>query len=162
MGVIVGGAKPLAAGDVFINGRNTALQAHLRRIHRLARREAGNRGAPGAQQKDGFDVIAAGLLQRQRRQLAIGDAAFGHHPVNGQVQLLLNLGDAQFGQFFIAPSSVFLQGMGGGDRLFAPFNGNVHQHTSTWVVRGMASRRSPQVRIRSMPSGNGCGRSVSS
>jgi hypothetical protein len=109
VGVVVGGAKQLAAGNIFIHRRNAALQAHLRRVDRFADRQLRQRGAVGAQQEDGFDVIAAGLLERQRRQLAVGDAAFGHHPVDGQIQLLFNLGDAQLGKLFIAPSSVRLQ-----------------------------------------------------
>ncbi len=162
VGVVVGGAEQLSTGDIFIHCRNAPLEAHIRRIQRLTYRQLCQRGAVGTQQEDGFDVIAAGLFQRQRRQLAVGNAAFGHDPVDGKVELLFYLGDAQLGKLLITPASVFLQGMGGGDRLLAPFDGNVHQHTSTWVVRGIASRRSPQVNSRSIPSGKGCGRSVSS
>ena len=62
---------------------------------------------------------------------SVSDAAFSHYPVDGQIELLLNLGDAELGKRVITPSSVRLQGMGGGDSLLAPFDGNVHQHTST-------------------------------
>ena len=85
MGVVIGRAEPLAAGNVFINGRNAALQAHLRRIDGFADRQLRQRGAVGAQQEDGFHVIAAGLLEGQRRQLAVGDAALGHYPIDGEV-----------------------------------------------------------------------------
>ncbi|MNZ49649.1 hypothetical protein D3C78_674240 [compost metagenome] len=162
MGVIVGRAKQLAARNIFVDRRDSALQAHLCGVNWLANRQFCQRRAIGAQQENGFDVIAAGLFQRQCCQFAVGNAAFGHHAVNGEIELLFYLGDVQLWQLFIAASSGFLQRMGGGYRLLAPFDGDVHQHTSTCVVRGIASRRSPQVRIKSMPSGNGCGRSVSS
>ena len=39
--------------------------------------------------------------------------------------------DAQFGQIGIASASALLQGVGGVDRLLAPFHCNVNQHNST-------------------------------
>ena len=131
MGVVVGWAKQLAAGNVFINRRNTPFETHLCGVERLAYRELRQRGAVGAQQENCFDVIAAGLFQRQRRQFAVGNAAFGHHAIHRKIKLLFNLGDAQFRQIGIAPASALLQGVSGVDRLLAPFHGNVHQHTST-------------------------------
>ncbi len=131
VGVVIGGPKQLATGDVFIDRRNTTFQTHFCRIDRFAHRQFRQCGAISTQQEDGFDVVAAGLFQRQRRQFAISDAAFSHYPVDGQIELLLNLGDAELGKRVITPSSVRLQGMGGGDSLLAPFDGNVHQHTST-------------------------------
>lgn len=121
MGVVVGWAKQLAAGNVFINRRNTPFETHLCGVERLAYRQFRQRGAVGAQQENCFNVIAAGLFQRQRRQFAVGNAAFCHHAIYREVKLLFNLGDAQFGQIGIAPASALLQGVGGVDRLFAPF-----------------------------------------
>ena len=131
MGVVVGWAKQLAAGNVFINRGNTPFETHPGGVERLAYRQLRQRGAVGAQQENRFNVIAAGLFQRQRRQFAVGNAAFGHHAIYREVKLLFNLGDAQFGQIGIASASALLQGVGGVDRLLAPFHGNVHQHTST-------------------------------
>ena len=162
MGVVVGWTQQLPAGNILVDRGDSALKTHFCAVNRFADSYLCQRSAVGAEQKDGLDVIAAGLFERQCSQFAVSDATFGHHPINGQVHLLFDLRHAQFSNGLIAPASVFLQGVGVGYRLFAPFDGDVHQHTSTWVVRGIASRRSPQVRIRSTPSGNGCGRSVSS
>ncbi|VFS64759.1 Uncharacterised protein [Raoultella terrigena] len=65
-------------------------------------------------------------FERQRRQLAVSDAAFGHHPVNRQVQLLGNLFNANFWKPSIASSFVFLKGVSGDYRLLTAFDGNVH------------------------------------
>ncbi len=81
------------------------------------------------------------------------NAAFGRHAIHGQTQLLINLFTADFSPVRIATAQALLQLMGGGYRLLAPFNGNVHQHTSTTVLRGSAIMFSPQVKIRSMPCG---------
>ena len=59
-------------------------------------------------EEDRFDVIAAGLFERQRRQFAVGDAALGHHPVHRQIELFAYLVNAQFGKPSIAPSFLFL------------------------------------------------------
>ena len=130
MGVVVGWAKQLAAGNVFINRRNTPFETHPGGVERLATASFASGGAVGAQQEK--------LLRRYRRWpvsapaplFAVGNAAFGHHAIHRKIKLLFNLGDAQFGQIGIAPASALLQGVGGVDRL-RPLSRNVHQHTST-------------------------------
>ncbi len=108
MGVVVGGAQQLAAGNVFVHCGDAAFEAHLRSVNRFADRQPRQGGAVGAQQEDRFDVITAGLLERQRRQFAVGDAALGHHPVHRQVELVAYLINAQFGKPSIAPPFLFL------------------------------------------------------
>ena len=108
MGVIVGRAEHLAAGDIFIDRRDTALKAHTGGVDRLADRQPLQGGAISAQQKNRFDAVAAGLLQRQRRQLPVGDAAFGHDPVHRQIKLLANLINADFRKPSLASAFLFL------------------------------------------------------
>ena len=108
MGVIVGRAEHLAAGDIFIDRRDPALKAHSGGVDRLADRQSLQRGAVSAQQKNRFDAIAAGLLQRQRRQLPVGDTAFGHDPIHRQIELLANLVNADFRKPSIASALLFL------------------------------------------------------
>ncbi len=126
VGIVVSGAQQLAAGDIFVDRGDAALEAHPGGINRFADRQPRQGGAVGAQQENGFDVIAAGLLQRQRRQFAVGDAAFGHHPVHRQAELFAYLLDAQFGKPSIAPSFLLLQSVSGANRLLAAFDGNIH------------------------------------
>ena len=53
--------------------------------------EARQGRAIGAQQEDRLDQIAARLLDRQRRELAVVERAFGHHAVDRQAELLVDL-----------------------------------------------------------------------
>lgn len=108
VGVVVSGAQQLAAGDIFVHCRDAAFETHFGGVDRFANRQPRQGGAVGAQQEDRFDVIAAGLFERQRRQFAVGDAALGHHPVHRQIELFAYLVNAQFGKPSIAPSFLFL------------------------------------------------------
>ncbi|MND68203.1 hypothetical protein D3C80_596470 [compost metagenome] len=108
VGVIVGWPQHLSAGQVLVNCRDAALQSHIFCRQRFADRQARQSGTIGAQQENGLDQIAARLLDGQRRQLRIVDAALGHDPVHGQPQLLLNLQCAQFRHAVIAAPQLFL------------------------------------------------------
>lgn len=158
VGVVVGRPQHLPAGQVLVNRRDAPLQPHVFAGQWLADRQARQGGAIGAQQENRLHQIAAGLFDGQRRQLAIVDAAFGHHPIHRQPQLLFDLFRADRRQRLVAAPQLFLQLMGGLNGFFAPFYRYVHQHTSTRVVRGIASRRSPQVSKISSPSEKRCGR----
>ena len=156
MGVVVGRPQHLPAGQVLVNRRDAPLQPHVFAGQRLADRQARQGGAIGAQQEDRLHQIAAGLFDGQRRQLAIVDAAFGHHPIHRQPQLLFDLFRADRRQRVVAAPQLFLQLMGGLNG-FSPLYRYVHQHTSTRVVRGIASRRSPQVSKYPAPAGSAAG-----
>ncbi len=158
MAVVVSWPQHLAARQIFIDRRDAAFDAHRPGRQWRALRQAWQRGAIGTQQKDRLDQIAAGLFNRQRRQFRIVNPAFGHHPIHRQSQLLRHLIAAEFGYRPIAAPQIGLQLMGVRNGFFAPFHRDIHQHTSTTVVRGTAMIASPQVKIRSTPCGNGCGR----
>ena len=159
MGIVVSRAEQLAARQILVDRRDAALDAHPGGVPRHAVGQPWQRGAVGAQQEDRLHQVAAGLFDRQRRQLAVVNAAFGHHPIHRQPQLLFNLLTAQLRLIRVAPPQALLQLMGGGNRLLPSFDRDVHQHTSTSVVRGSAIIFSPQVKIRSIPCGKRCERS---
>ncbi|GCU41420.1 hypothetical protein HmCmsJML041_04063 [Escherichia coli] len=72
-------------------------------VRRRSARQLVQRGAVGAQQENRLDVIAAGLFQRQRGQLAVGNTPFGHHATSRQGKRTVNLGAARFRHSRIAP-----------------------------------------------------------
>ncbi len=95
------------------------------------RRAAGNR----------FNVIAAGLFQRQRRQFA---AAMPPSVITRSTARLscCSIGRRSVRANRYRPGVGSLAGRGGVDRLFAPFHGNVHQHTSNeWFAEQPAGAR---------------------
>ena len=107
-------------------------RAHLHRagIDRLGRAEARQRGAEGAHQEDRLDHVAARLLDRERRQLAIVERAFAHHAVDGERELLGDLGERQFRNVAVAAPLMRQQAMGVLDGAFAALDGDIHASAS--------------------------------
>jgi len=97
MAVVEGRAEQLAARQVLEGRRDPPGRAHLGGFQRHAVAEAGQGGAVGPQQEDGFEQVASRLLDRQRSQLFVEQRAFGHDPRHRKRQLLADLADAQFG-----------------------------------------------------------------
>ena len=89
--------------------------------------EARQGGAIGADQEDRLDQIAARLLDRQRGKVGIVKRPLGHHPVDGQRQLLADLRDGQLRNARIAAPFLGQPGMGVVDGLLAPLDGHIHQ-----------------------------------
>ena len=92
-----------------------------------------------------------------RSRFALGSYHYLRYPMEYFLDTAVELGIENVELWAAAPQ-LFLQLMGGLNGFFAPFYRYVHQHTSTRVVRGIASRRSPQVSKISSPSGKRCGR----
>ena len=126
LGVVIGGAQHLAAGQVFEGRRNAALNLHGPSVQRLAVTQTRQGGAVGAQQEDGFNQITRALLDGQGGELRVVDRAFGHHPVYCQAQLLADLCNAEFGHCRVAPALLGQQIVAGQNGRLAPFDGNVH------------------------------------
>ncbi len=58
MGVVIGRAKHLAAGQILVDGGDATFQPHIFAGQRQAVGQAWQGGAIGAQQEDGFHQIA--------------------------------------------------------------------------------------------------------
>ena len=156
MGVVIGRAQHLAAGQILENRGHPALDPHRRGFHRLGVGEAGQGGAIGAQQERGLDQVALRLLDRQRGEFTVVQRPLGHHPVDRATELLLDLGDGERRHGGIAPAFLGEPGMGVVDRPLAAFDCDIgHAQASlTMTLRGSAVSWSPAHRIRSMPRGN--------
>ncbi len=155
MGVVVGWAKQLAAGNIFIN-------AEIRRSRRISVVSSGSLTATSpawcGRRAAGklLRRYRRGLFQRQRRQFAVGNAAFGHQRSTARLSCCSIWATLSSGKWY-RPGVGSLAGRGRHRSPFRPFHGNVHQHTSTCVVRGIARgarRRSGSGRCRA---GTGAG-----
>lgn len=93
--------------------------------------------------KDRFDEIAGCLLDRERGQVFIVDGAFRHHARDGKTHLLANLRDGQLGDGNIAATLLREHVPRTFDGAFATFDRDVHQFTSTCVVRGRPTSAPP-------------------
>jgi len=126
LGVVVGGAEHLAAGDILERARNATVHAHRIGIQGLGVAKAGQCGAIGAQQKNRLEHVASGLADRHRSQLLVVQRTFLHHACNAQAQLLANLIQRELGCGQIAATRLGEQLQRAGNGLLATFNGNVH------------------------------------
>ena len=146
VGVIEGWPKYLTPGQVFERGRDAARDRHLRGLQGGRGPKARQGRAVGADQKDRLDQIAARLFDRQGGQIGVIQRPLGHHAVHSQSQLLADLRHRQFGHRCIATPLFGQPRMGGINRFFAPFDGNIHQTASTIVLRGRPATWAPLVR----------------
>ena len=126
MRVVEGRAEHLAAGQVLEGRRDAPLDRHGGGVDRLADGDPRQGRAIGTQQEDRLDQIAARLLDGERRQAAIVERALGHHAVDRQRQLLVDLGAAQLGQRRIAAPRLGEQLVGGLDRGRAALHRDIH------------------------------------
>ena len=78
--------------------------------------EARQRRAEGAHQEDRLDQVAARLLDRERRELAVVERAFGHDPVDRKRELLGDLLERELRHRRIAAPLMREQPMGILDR----------------------------------------------
>ena len=91
MGVVVGRAQHLAARHVLEGRRDAPLGHHGRGVERQRIAEARQGRAIGAQQEDGLDQVAARLLDGERGERAVVAGALGHHAIDGEPELLVDL-----------------------------------------------------------------------
>ena len=106
MGVVVGRAKHLAARHILEGGRDAALRHHVGGVERFRRAEARQGRAIGAQQEDRLDEVAARLLDGKRCEAAVVAGALGHHAIDGESQLLVDLFQRKLGDVAIAAALV--------------------------------------------------------
>ncbi len=126
MGVVEGRPQHLAAGNVLEGGRDTAGDLHGAGIDGLGGAEARQGGAEGAHEERRLDEIAARLLDGQGREVAVVERALGHDAVDGERQLLADLGGRDFGDGRIAAAVVGEEPVGIVDGAFATLDGDVH------------------------------------
>ncbi len=126
VGVVEGRPQHLAAGNVLEGRRDTAGDLHRAGIDRLGGAEARQGGAEGADEEGGLDEIAARLLDGQRRKVAIIERALGHDAVDGEGQLLADLGGRDFRHRRIAAAVVGEEPVGIVDGAFATLDGHIH------------------------------------
>ena len=126
MGIVEGRAENLAAGNVLEGRGHPPLHPHRAGLDRLAGAEARQRGAEGADQEDRLDQIAARLLDRERRELAVIERALAHDAVHGEAELLRDLVERDFGNILIAAPRICEQAMGVLDGAFAAFDCDIH------------------------------------
>ena len=122
--------------------------------------EPGQRRAIGAQQEDRLDEIAARLLDGERGQRAVVAGAFGHHAVDRQAELLVDLRERELGHGAVAAALVGQQVERMGDRRLAALDRDVHDQPSTAMLRGSAKSCDPAVKTTSTPQGKSAWLSV--
>ena len=91
VGVVEGRAQHLAARHILEGGGDAPLGHHAAGVDRQGVAEARQGGAVGAQQEDRLDQVAARLLDGERGQLAVVARALGHHAIDGERELLVDL-----------------------------------------------------------------------
>ena len=90
MGIVIGRAENLAAGDVLERRGNAAGNAHVLRVDDARVVAALEGGAIGAQQEHGLVRGALALLEGQGRIPLGVEARLAHHAVDEQAHLLLD------------------------------------------------------------------------
>ena len=125
VGVVVGRAEQLAAGEVFVDGGDAAAQRHRGGIDRGGVAEAGQGGAVGAQQEGGFDQVALRLFDCQGGEFGVVERAFGHHPIHRAAHLLLDLRQGEVWHRRVAAPGFGEPGMGVVDGAFATFDRDI-------------------------------------
>ena len=154
VGVIVGRAEHLAAGQVLVDGGDAADRLHGGGVDRQAGGEPRQGGAVGAQQEGGLHQVTLRLLDRQGGEAAVVDRAFRHHPVDGAAELRLDLVGSQLGHGRVAAALFGQPAMGVGDGLLAALDCDIGHHATSMVrVRGKAASRVPAHSTRSTPRG---------
>ncbi len=106
----------------------------------LAVAEARQGRAVGADEKHRLDEVAAGLLQGERRQIAIVERAFRHDTVDRERQLLGDLRDRDFRDGGVAAPRLGKQPVRIGDGGLAALDRDIHQRCPMMrVLRGSAA-----------------------
>ncbi len=157
VGVVEGRPQDLAARNVLEGRGDAPLHPHLAGVDRLGGTEARQRGAEGARQEDRLDQVAARLLDRERRELAVIERALGHDAVDTERELLGYLRQRHLGHIAIAAPLMREQPMGVLDGAFASLDGYIHRsHSLAISPRGarIASMASSWTSTTSMPRGN--------
>ena len=142
MGVVEGRAENLPARNILEGRGNPPAHLHRAGIDRLGGAKARQRRAERPHQEDRLDQVAARLLDRERRKLAIVQRAFGHDAVDAERKLLGDLGQRQLGHITVAAPLMRQQAMGVLDGALASLDGNIHGQpplATSRVVRGIAT-----------------------
>ena len=126
MGVVVGRAQHLAARHVLEGRRDAPLGHHGRGVERQRIAEARQGRAIGAQQEDGLDQVATRLLDGECGERTVVAGALGHHAIDGEPELLVDLFQRELGDVAIAAALVGHKVEGMGDGRLAPFDCDVH------------------------------------
>src|SRR4029453_10555008 len=129
-GLVEGRPENLAPRDILEGGGNPAAHLHLPGVDRLTGAEARQGRSEGADQEDGLDHVAARLLQRQRRQLAVIERSLRHDPIDAEAELLGYLREREFGNVTIAAALMRQQTVGVLDGSFASLDGHIHASIS--------------------------------
>src|SRR6267378_1103484 len=130
MGVVEGRPENLATRNILEGGGNPAAHLHRAGIDRFGRAEARQCGAKGPDQKDRLDHVAACLLDRERRKLAVIQRALRHDAIDAKAKLLGYLGEREFRDVAIAAALMRQQTMGVFDGTFASLDGDIHASVS--------------------------------
>ncbi len=126
MGVIEGGPKNLATRNILEGGGNPSAHLHPASIDWFGRAEARQCGAKRPDQKDRLDHVAARLLDRERRKLAVIQRALCHDAIDAEAKLLGYLREREFRNIAIAAALMRQQTMGVLDGAFASLDGDIH------------------------------------
>ncbi len=157
MRVIERRPQHLSARQVLECGRDAPAYGHRAGVDRLAGAEPRQGGAERAEQKDGLDEIAARLLDRQRRKLAIVKRAFVHHSVDCERELLFDLRERQLRNGPVSAPHFRKQSVRVLDGALAALGRYVHGCVSramSRTERGNAATVSADTSSRSTPRGN--------
>ena len=156
VGIVIGGAKNLPAGEILECGGDASANGHGARIHRLRRTKTRQGRAIGAHQESRLDRVALRLLQGERGQILIIERALVHDAGDGQLHLLADLACLQFWRCGVATTLLRDQVMGRSDCGLAPFDSHIHQcaSSSSIVERGSPTIRVPATKSTSTPRGN--------
>ncbi len=158
MGVVEGRPEDLAARNILEGRGDPPANLHRAGVDRLGGAEPRQGGAKGAHQEDRLDHVAARLLDRQRRQFAVIQRAFGHDPIDAEAQLFGDLRQRHFRNVAIAAALMRQQPMGVLDGALASLDGDIHRYSpssaTSRVVRGIATTASSATSTTSTPRGN--------
>ena len=151
VGIVERGPKDLAAGNILEGGRDAAVGEELILRHRFGNGKARLRGAPGPQQQHGLIEVAAGLGQRQRRQIFLIKRGLAHDPADQPGQGLADLRHALRAN---GAHSGPVEPLGLVNSPFPATGCDIsHQSTSIRVERGRPITLLPSAMKRSKPSG---------
>ncbi|MNT20064.1 hypothetical protein D3C72_1553580 [compost metagenome] len=116
----------MSAGQILVGCGNAALDRHAGGVHRNRITETRQRGAVGAQQEDGFDHVAAGLLDGKGCKRLIIKGRFRHYTVDGERKLRNDLRNGHRGQVAVSAPLVGQKPVGVGDGGLSAFDSNIH------------------------------------
>src|SRR5262249_16006815 len=109
--------------------------------------------AIGAHQEDRFDQIAARLLDGKCCKTTVVARAFGHHAVDRQPKLLVDLLQREFRQVAVAAALLAQKFEGISDGRFAALDWDVHDQPPGAMAGGSASNCEPAAKTMSTPQG---------